>query len=155
MLFSDMYKSSLRHIHDPVLSSLKMKGIRTFTFLKRICNALEYFEVFHSVTLILLNTSELHQLNARCLFFTCFDAMCTFIRENYHDLYLKPDTVTQLSCMVSIVQCVRKVAVHLQKVLEVMSTSVYTGLNPFNFIRKHFLQICLRDVSYVRSYRSF
>jgi hypothetical protein len=24
----DMYKSSLRHIHDPVLSSLKMKGIR-------------------------------------------------------------------------------------------------------------------------------
>jgi hypothetical protein len=29
--------------------------------------------------------------------------------------------------------CVRKVAVHLQKVLEVISTSVYTGLNPFNF----------------------
>jgi hypothetical protein len=27
-----MYKSSLRHIHDPVLSSLKMKGIRTFFF---------------------------------------------------------------------------------------------------------------------------
>jgi hypothetical protein len=27
------------------------------------------------------------------------------------------------------IQCVRKVAVHLQKVLEVMSTSVYTGLN--------------------------
>ena len=24
-----------------------------------------------------------------------------------------------------------------------MSTSVYTGLNPFNFIRKHFLQTCL------------
>jgi hypothetical protein len=24
----DMYKFSLRHIHDPVLSSLKMKGIR-------------------------------------------------------------------------------------------------------------------------------
>jgi hypothetical protein len=23
-----------------------------------------------------------------------------------------------------------------------MSTSVYTGLNQFNFIRKHFLQIC-------------
>jgi hypothetical protein len=40
------------------------------------------------------------------------------------------------------VECVRKVAVHLQNVLEVMSTSVYTGLNPFNFIRKHFLQIC-------------
>jgi hypothetical protein len=35
-----------------------------------------------------------------------------------------------------------------------MSTSVDTGLNPFNFIRKHILQICLWDVSYVRSYCS-
>jgi hypothetical protein len=43
--------------------------------------------------------------------------------------------------------CVRKVAVHLQKVLEVTSTSVYTGLNPFNFIRKHSLQICVRKVA--------
>jgi hypothetical protein len=32
--------------------------------------------------------------------------------------------------------CVRKVAVHLQKMLEVTSTSVDTGLNPFNFNRK-------------------
>jgi len=54
-----------------------------------------------------------------------------------------------------IIQCVRKVAAHLQKVLEVMSTSIYTGLNPFNFIRKHFLQIFLWNVSYVRSYCSF
>jgi hypothetical protein len=37
------------------------------------------------------------------------------------------------------IQSVRKVAVHLQKVLAVMSTSVYRGLNPFNFIFKHFL----------------
>jgi hypothetical protein len=29
-LTCDMYKSSLRHIHDPVLSSLKMKGILFF-----------------------------------------------------------------------------------------------------------------------------
>jgi hypothetical protein len=43
---------------------------------------------------------------------------------------------------------VRKVAVHLQKVLKVMSTSVFTGLNPFNFIRKQFLQN-LRIVSVV------
>jgi hypothetical protein len=43
--------------------------------------------------------------------------------------------------------CVRKVAVHLQKMLEVLSTSVYTGLNPFNFIRKHFPQICVRKVA--------
>jgi hypothetical protein len=29
----DMYKSSLRHIHDPVLLSLKMKGIRLLLYL--------------------------------------------------------------------------------------------------------------------------
>jgi hypothetical protein len=28
-----------------------------------------------------------------------------------------------------------------------MSTSVYTGLNPFNFICKHSLQICVRKVA--------
>jgi hypothetical protein len=28
-----------------------------------------------------------------------------------------------------------------------MSTSVYTGLNPFNFIGKRFLQICFRNVA--------
>jgi hypothetical protein len=28
-----------------------------------------------------------------------------------------------------------------------MSTSLYTGLNPFNFIRKHFLQICVRKAA--------
>jgi hypothetical protein len=28
-----------------------------------------------------------------------------------------------------------------------MSTSIYTGLDPFNFIRKHFLQICFRKVA--------
>jgi hypothetical protein len=37
--------------------------------------------------------------------------------------------------------------VHLKKVLEVKSTSVYTGLNQFNFIRKHFLQTCVRKVA--------
>jgi hypothetical protein len=31
-LSCDMYKSSLRHMHDPVLSSLKMKGIRLLFF---------------------------------------------------------------------------------------------------------------------------
>jgi hypothetical protein len=44
-------------------------------------------------------------------------------------------------------QCVLKVAVLLQQVLEVMSTSVNTGLNPLNFIRKHFLQIFVRKVA--------
>jgi hypothetical protein len=28
-----------------------------------------------------------------------------------------------------------------------MSTNVYTGLNPFNFIRKHVLEICVRKVA--------
>jgi hypothetical protein len=28
-----------------------------------------------------------------------------------------------------------------------MSTSVYTGLKTFNFIRKHFLQFCIRKVA--------
>jgi hypothetical protein len=35
----DMYKSSLRHIHDPVLSSLKMKGIRLLFY---VCLSFEY-----------------------------------------------------------------------------------------------------------------
>jgi hypothetical protein len=48
---------------------------------------------------------------------------------------------------VSLIQCVRKVTVHLQKVLGVMFTSVCTGLNPFNFIRKHFLKIFVRKVA--------
>jgi hypothetical protein len=30
-----------------------------------------------------------------------------------------------------------------------MSTNVYTDLNPFKFIQKHFLQIYLWDISYV------
>jgi hypothetical protein len=37
-LTCDMYKSSLRHIHDPVLSSLKMKGILSFYPFKALCN---------------------------------------------------------------------------------------------------------------------
>jgi hypothetical protein len=35
-LTCDMYKSSLRHIHDPVLLSLKMKGIRLLFFFFQI-----------------------------------------------------------------------------------------------------------------------
>jgi hypothetical protein len=50
-------------------------------------------------------------------------------------------------CIYIYIQCVQKVAVHLQKLLEVMFTSVDTGLNAFNFIRKRFLQICVRKVA--------
>jgi hypothetical protein len=52
-----------------------------------------------------------------------------FIREHVQQIY------------------VRKVAVHLSKILEVMSTSAYTGLNTFNFIRKLFLQTYVRKVA--------
>jgi hypothetical protein len=45
------------------------------------------------------------------------------------------------------IQRVRKVDVHFYKVLEVTSTSVYTGLNPSNFIRKNVLQICIPIVA--------
>jgi hypothetical protein len=46
-----------------------------------------------------------------------------------------------------VTRCVRKVAVYLQKVLEVMSKCVYTDLKPFNFILKHFLETCVRKVA--------
>jgi hypothetical protein len=32
LLTCDMYMSNLRHVHDPVLSSLKMEGIGLFSF---------------------------------------------------------------------------------------------------------------------------
>jgi hypothetical protein len=66
--------------------------------------------------------------------------------ENKRRLF-HPLQGTRIFSCPTVIQCVRKVAVHLQKVLEVMSTSVYTGLNPFNFIRKHFLHIFIRKVS--------
>jgi hypothetical protein len=74
-----------------------------------------------------------------------------YILENRKIRYSLWCGVTQCG----LVQCVRKVPVLLQNVMEVMSTSVDTGLNPFNFIRNHILQIWLSDVSYVRSYCSF
>jgi hypothetical protein len=44
-----MYKSSLRHTHDPVLSSLQMKGIRFFVY---ICHLLvTYYSYMFTVKL--------------------------------------------------------------------------------------------------------
>jgi hypothetical protein len=69
-----------------------------------------------------------------------------FSNKTIYRLQLPP---SQLGCDVLVCVCdfcytVRSVSrCALIKVLEVMPTSVYTGLNPFNFIRKHFLQICL------------
>jgi hypothetical protein len=51
------------------------------------------------------------------------------------------------STCIALLQCVRKVAVHLSNVLEVMSTSIYTGLKPFTFIHKHVVHICVRKVA--------
>jgi hypothetical protein len=62
--------------------------------------------------------------------------------------FIKAQRIRWLGRAVSFfyIHCVRKVAVHLQKVLKVMFTSVYSGLNLFNVIRKHFLHICIRKV---------
>jgi hypothetical protein len=65
---------------------------------------------------------------------------CEFVIYNNNVIHFNSWFINML------VQHVRKVAVHLQKVLEVMSTSAYTGLNSFNFICKHFVQICVRKV---------
>jgi hypothetical protein len=73
-------------------------------------------------------------------------ANITEINCTFHAILLRPCWSLAEKQLYEI-QCVRKVAVHLQKVVEVMYTSVYTGLNPFNFIRKHFLQICVRKVA--------
>jgi hypothetical protein len=56
----------------------------------------------------------------------------------WHDISSKEKHCHEISMLLKTalltnqVQCVRKVAVHLQKVLEVMSASVYTGLSQFN-----------------------
>jgi hypothetical protein len=67
-------------------------------------------------------------------------------RENSYKLLAEMRDYYKGIGPIKIIKCIRKVAVHLQKVLEVMSTSVYTALNPFNFICKHFLQIYVRKV---------
>jgi hypothetical protein len=41
------------------------------------------------------------------------------------------EVLNNLVTVIGIVQCDRKFALHLQKLLEVMSTSVYTDLKPF------------------------
>jgi hypothetical protein len=57
ILTCDKYKSSLRHIHDPVLSSLKMKGIRllfcliTSAFPCQYHSAIAPTQLLHTLTL--------------------------------------------------------------------------------------------------------
>jgi hypothetical protein len=67
--------------------------------------------------------------------------------SNFGQMYVFFPISIQRGQYFILIQCVRKIAVHLQNVLKVMSTSFYTGLKPFNVIRKHFLQICVRKVA--------
>jgi hypothetical protein len=48
---------------------------------------------------------------------------------------------------VKLIKCDVTCMLNIQCVLEVMSMSIYTGLNPFNFTHKPFLQICVRKVA--------
>jgi hypothetical protein len=51
-LTCDKYKSSLRHIHDPVLLSLNMKGIRLLYFIRERLLDVQLLDVVrHSVCL--------------------------------------------------------------------------------------------------------
>jgi hypothetical protein len=59
----DMYKSSLRHIHDPVLSSLKMKGIRLLFNLQYHGFVLSFTCIFSRCCLLYASVNK-NQLNA-------------------------------------------------------------------------------------------
>jgi protein gp37 len=54
--------------------------------------------------------------------------VCRAVNKPTASFRLQARNNSETSERIIIMQCVRKVAVHLQKVLEVMSTSVYTGL---------------------------
>jgi hypothetical protein len=75
-LTCDMYKSSLRHIHDPVLSSLKMEGIRLLLFI---------YSSFFCFLTASMSISAI--LVTRCICHTC-----NTIRV-YHDTILTCATV--------------------------------------------------------------
>jgi hypothetical protein len=89
--------------------------------------------------------------NPLCILQYCSNIIRVWVIAVIHGLINLPYNGRSLKFDV-LLQCFRKVAVHLQNVLEVMSTSVDIDRNPFNFIREHFLQIWLYDD---RSYFSF
>jgi hypothetical protein len=73
-LTCDMYKSSLRHIHDPVLSSLKMKGILSFLLVFNfVFINISLYTVLPSVFLVILfvdfpeDCCSIHDLLFFCL----------------------------------------------------------------------------------------
>jgi hypothetical protein len=62
----DMYKSSLRHIHDPVFSSLKMKGIRLlFHYFSVFSNIFYYHITLQSVAGLIIVTVPLRHRSLR------------------------------------------------------------------------------------------
>jgi hypothetical protein len=65
------------------------------------------------------------------------------------------NTFQDLPCLQETADNTERYIQCVQKVLEVMSTSLDKSLNPFKIIRKKFLQICLWDISYVRSFVAF
>jgi hypothetical protein len=65
-----MYKSSLRHIHDPVLSSLKMKGIRLLLF-----NALCILSLFNGIDVGISHTCNTMRVKHDTII-TCATADC-------------------------------------------------------------------------------
>jgi hypothetical protein len=103
---------------------------------------LEYLSDFSSRPNTLYSYVRTEHLLQTCLIQCIFEPLTLF-----NSSLLSEDQAHKCLNFSFYIQCFRKVAVHLQKVLEVMSTSVETGLNTFNFIRKHFLQICVRKVA--------
>jgi hypothetical protein len=68
--------------------------------------------------------------------------MCT--NNNY---YVTQILVLHILLVLQIYRAFGRSLCTYKKMLEVISSSVYTGLDPFNFIRKHSLQICVRKVA--------
>jgi hypothetical protein len=108
--------------------------------------SVNYTREFREFLKLLRINIELRTL--RCSIFQCeFSVMSVLVLVRLFIHIIGKHLSIFLLLKASLYIAFRKVSVHFQKVLEVMSTSVYTRLNPFNFIRQHFLQICVRKVA--------
>jgi hypothetical protein len=80
-LTCDMYKSSLRHIHDPVLSSLKMKGIRFFFFFLHFAFCILHFAQDVGVIYICDISSFSREVNENCALPGYYAASVAIVQE--------------------------------------------------------------------------